>query len=118
MGVLGKTVYTRSQMPKGVACALLISCGFDVRLELPRIVAAPGERRVVWMARQPPRYPALSWRKSTASADTAACVEVALDRPSVLVRDSRNASGPVLMVAAGRWREFVERIRNGDLAGH
>jgi len=64
---------------------------------------------------QPAHYPVPVWRKSRASESGGACVEVAFDRSSVLIRDSRDESGAVLMVAVNRWRELVARIRNGDL---
>jgi Domain of unknown function (DUF397) len=61
------------------------------------------------------QYPELIWRKSRASADQGACVEMASIRASVLVRDSRNRSGPVLVVAARSWCELIECIKNGEL---
>ncbi|MGW0213318.1 DUF397 domain-containing protein [Micromonospora chokoriensis] len=49
------------------------------------------------------------WRTSTRSGDTGgACVEVADNLPGVvLVRDSKDRSGPVLTFAPAAWRGFV-----------
>ncbi|GAA2193880.1 DUF397 domain-containing protein [Micromonospora lupini] len=49
------------------------------------------------------------WRTSTRSGDTGgACVEVADNLPDVvLVRDSKDRSGPTLTFAPGVWRDFV-----------
>jgi hypothetical protein len=69
------------------------------------------------MAAQPTQGPTLTWRKSLFSGNTGDCVEVAIAGSSVLIRDSRDKAGPVLVVAYGRWREFVERVRDGGLTG-
>nr|WP_307850026.1 DUF397 domain-containing protein [Saccharopolyspora sp. HNM0986] len=50
---------------------------------------------------------AFGWRKSTRSATTANCVEVALGDEVVGVRDSKDPDGGVLVVPARRWAEFV-----------
>lgn len=49
------------------------------------------------------------WRTSTRSGDTGgACVEVADNVPGViLVRDSKDRSGPILSFAPSAWRGFV-----------
>lgn len=56
------------------------------------------------------------WRKSSFSnANGGACVEVADNLPGVVaVRDSKNPSGPVLVLPAGQWRVFVTAIRAGS----
>ncbi|MEU8117831.1 DUF397 domain-containing protein [Spirillospora sp. NPDC049024] len=59
----------------------------------------------------------LNWRKSSASADESACVEVAASGPSVLVRDSRNPSAGHLALAPAHWQALLTAIRNGDLDG-
>jgi hypothetical protein len=68
------------------------------------------------MSAQPAHSQVPVWRKSRASADQGACVEVAFHGSAVLVRDSRDQSGPVLAVTAGSWRKLLDRIRGGDLA--
>ncbi|MEO3776785.1 DUF397 domain-containing protein [Micromonospora sp. B11E3] len=48
------------------------------------------------------------WRKSTWSANEGNCVEVAGNVPGVvLVRDSKDRSGPVLTFRPDAWRRFV-----------
>ncbi|MEU4398559.1 DUF397 domain-containing protein [Micromonospora orduensis] len=49
------------------------------------------------------------WRTSTRSGDTGgACVEVADNLPGVvLVRDSKDRSGPILAFAPAAWRGFL-----------
>ncbi|MBY8873661.1 DUF397 domain-containing protein [Micromonospora sp. PLK6-60] len=48
------------------------------------------------------------WRKATRSANEGNCVEVADNLPGVvLVRDSKDRSGPTLTFAPDAWRAFV-----------
>jgi hypothetical protein len=49
------------------------------------------------------------WRKSRRSSDAGQdnCVEVAFVGGVTAVRDSKNPSGPVIMVPAAPWRAFV-----------
>ncbi|MFC4591093.1 DUF397 domain-containing protein [Sphaerisporangium corydalis] len=57
------------------------------------------------------------WRKSTFSADTGNCVEVASNLSGlVAVRDSKNPTGPALVSAPGEWRGFVTSIKGGTLS--
>ncbi|PZG01352.1 DUF397 domain-containing protein [Micromonospora deserti] len=53
------------------------------------------------------------WRTSTRSGDTGgACVEVAGNLPGVvLVRDSKDRSGPTLRFAPDAWRSFLGVLR-------
>jgi hypothetical protein len=55
------------------------------------------------------------WRTSTRSGDTGgACVEVADNLPgAVLVRDSKDRSGPTLTFSPDAWRSFVRQIETG-----
>ena len=53
----------------------------------------------------------LTWRKSSASSGTGACVEVAKSGPFVLVRDSRNRSGAVLASTGEQWLWLLRQIR-------
>jgi hypothetical protein len=66
----------------------------------------------------------LVWRKSTYSGSGDQCVEVAMagnasdigvQAPSVLVRDSKNPSGPILAVASVQWRAFIGGVKEGWL---
>lgn len=59
--------------------------------------------------------PATTWRKSSYSNGQANCVEVAVQAPSVAVRDSKDQAGPVLRFAVVEWRRFLEDLRNGHV---
>jgi len=67
------------------------------------------------MTTEPEPYSTLAWRTSSASGGGGECVEVAQWESSVLIRDSRDRSGLVLMVSATQWLGFLERTRNGDI---
>jgi Domain of unknown function (DUF397) len=54
----------------------------------------------------------LNWRKSSFSkSGEGDCVEIAHDHPSVLIRDSKNPSGPVLGVPVTRWSAFLSDVQ-------
>jgi Domain of unknown function (DUF397) len=89
--------------------------GFAVSPESPRIIAVPGERRVVPLAAQPTEFRSLVWRKSRASVGNGECVEVAFADRSVLVRDSRDETGTILAVTPASWESFVACIAKGEL---
>ncbi|MGH3670534.1 MAG: DUF397 domain-containing protein [Pseudonocardiaceae bacterium] len=67
------------------------------------------------MPARPDWYPATTWRKSTASADQGACVEISAHKSFVLVRDSKNVNGIMLKIPSGTWRELMRRIGNEQL---
>jgi hypothetical protein len=51
-----------------------------------------------------------TWRKATCSQGNGACVEVAaLTGHRIAIRDSKDASGPALVVGVGDWRAFLAR---------
>ncbi|MFF0361105.1 DUF397 domain-containing protein [Streptomyces fungicidicus] len=57
---------------------------------------------------------AARWRKSTYSGGDGgeACLEVAVGLPGVVpVRDSKVDGGPVIVVGASAWTEFVRTVR-------
>ena len=54
------------------------------------------------------------WHKARASGDQNACVMVATNLPGrVLVKDSKNPSGPVLDFAPGEWAAFLSGVTSG-----
>ncbi len=50
------------------------------------------------------------WRTSSHSGSGSACVEVASARAGVLVRDSKNANGPLLAVTTTAWLAFLATV--------
>jgi hypothetical protein len=58
---------------------------------------------------------AAAWRKSSYSnGEGGNCVEVSYDLPGVVpVRDSKNPTGPALIVPAAAWAAFVAGVRRG-----
>jgi len=58
---------------------------------------------------------ALSWTKSSFSHANGNCVEVAdLPNGKVGLRNSRDASGPVLQIPPEEWRAFLSGAQNGE----
>jgi hypothetical protein len=52
------------------------------------------------------------WRKSTYSeASDNECVEIRVDGDAVLIRDSKDPTGPVLRVDAAAWSGFIDAVR-------
>jgi hypothetical protein len=58
----------------------------------------------------------MSWRKSSYSGENGGqCVEAgtAAGAGRVLVRDTRDRSGPVLAFSPAAWRRMVDRVKSG-----
>jgi hypothetical protein len=55
------------------------------------------------------------WFKSSRSgaSGAGACVEIAKGAGGVAIRDSKDRSGPVLLVAAACWEAFLALVREG-----
>jgi hypothetical protein len=53
------------------------------------------------------------WRKASHSVANGQCVEVASAETAVVVRDSVDASGPVVAYPASVWRSFLANARTG-----
>lgn len=52
------------------------------------------------------------WRKSSRSTGTGQCVEVARNLSGVVaIRDSKNPSGPALIIDSNDWTAFVAGVR-------
>ncbi|GAB2690210.1 DUF397 domain-containing protein [Kitasatospora kifunensis] len=61
-----------------------------------------------------PDLSAAAWFKSSHSTNGGSCVEVAPNFPGVVpVRDSKDPSGPALVVPAASWSAFVAGVRAG-----
>lgn len=54
-----------------------------------------------------------TWRKASASDGQGQCVEVAYQGGVYGVRDSKNPSGPALVVTPAEWDAFVSGVRDG-----
>ncbi|BCJ32438.1 DUF397 domain-containing protein [Actinocatenispora sera] len=51
------------------------------------------------------------WFKSTRSANNGTCVEVAFVGDAVAARDSKNPTGPALVVTPAAWTAFLSTVR-------
>jgi len=62
-----------------------------------------------------PRLAHANWRTSTYSGPSGDCVEVAeLPAGGWAVRDSKNPTGPVLIIASSAWAAFTTGVRAGE----
>lgn len=57
-----------------------------------------------------PEPDGIVWRTSSYSGSGSDCVEVAPAPAGVLVRDSKNADGPVLAVTITSWQAFLATV--------
>jgi len=58
--------------------------------------------------------PTLRWLRST-FCSSGTCVEVARTSRTVHIRDAKDPEGPRLALPVEAWREFIERVKSGDL---
>jgi Domain of unknown function (DUF397) len=56
------------------------------------------------------------WCRSSYCPTDTQCVEVAVDGPDVLVRDSKNPAGPVLRFSLDEWQVFVRGVLAGEFS--
>lgn len=54
------------------------------------------------------------WRKSTRSASTGNCVEVADLGDDIWMRDSKNPTGPALEFTAAEFAAFIGGVKDGE----
>jgi len=59
-------------------------------------------------------HAAAVWQKATKSNGAGACVEVSQSRGAVLVRDSKNPDGPVLVYTKTEWTAFLSGAKSGE----
>ena len=60
----------------------------------------------------------LRWRKASYSGNGGSdCVEVGHDTSHVLVRDTKNSTGPTLRFSGAAWRRFADQIRHSAPPG-
>jgi hypothetical protein len=58
-----------------------------------------------------------TWRTATYSMANGSCVEVAgLGGGRVAVRDTKDRTGPAIIMTAGQWRAMLATALRGDLA--
>jgi hypothetical protein len=56
----------------------------------------------------------VAWRKSSYSADTGNCVEIAAKPLRLInVRDSKDAAGPALVFSITQWTKFIHHVKAG-----
>ncbi len=61
-----------------------------------------------------PEFSCAVWRTSSRSNGTRDCVEVAGVPGQVGVRDSKDRSGPALVVPPSAWRAFLGDVQRGE----
>jgi|tagenome__1003787_1003787.scaffolds.fasta_scaffold20936660_2 hypothetical protein len=62
---------------------------------------------------RPDRPAHLRWRKASASS-IGNCVEVAADCGEVLLRDSKDPTGPWIRYTAAEWDAFIQGAKDGE----
>ncbi|MEV5411152.1 DUF397 domain-containing protein [Thermopolyspora sp. NPDC052614] len=59
----------------------------------------------------------MRWRKSSYSGDTGNCVEAArFPSGRIGIRDSKNPTGPTLLISYHTWRQFIVEVRADEMA--
>jgi hypothetical protein len=54
-----------------------------------------------------------AWKKSSYSGSQANCVEVTV-RDRIMVRDTKDRTGPVLRFTPAVWRDFAEQLKASE----
>lgn len=55
----------------------------------------------------------ITWHTAL-SCESGACVEVAANQNTILIRNSRQPDGPLIEYTPEEWHEFVSGIKKGD----
>ncbi|GAO08709.1 protein of unknown function [Streptomyces sp. 2112.2] len=64
----------------------------------------------------PELAPESAWYKSSySSGDTGNCIEIVNLSSQIGIRDSKDTSGPALVVSTAAWSSFVDLVRSGDV---
>jgi hypothetical protein len=56
----------------------------------------------------------LDWRKAQHSVDNGQCVELARAGSMIVIRDSKDPAGPVLMYTPAEFHAFLDGAKNGE----
>jgi hypothetical protein len=58
--------------------------------------------------------PTGNWKKASWSVAEGACVEVAPVQDGVLVRNSKDRTGPIVRFTDAEWKAFVAGVKDGE----
>jgi hypothetical protein len=64
--------------------------------------------------RQEPADASVTWRKSSRSGTSGACVEIAEMTAAVGMRDSKDVTGPVLVFSRATFAGFIAGVQAGE----
>ncbi len=56
----------------------------------------------------------LTWRKAQLSTNNGSCVEIASVVGKIALRDSKDASGPILVYTPAEWSAFLDGAKKGE----
>ena len=58
-------------------------------------------------------HDSITWHTAL-SCESGACVEVAANQNTILIRNSRQPDGPLIEYTAEEWHAFVSGVKEGD----
>jgi Domain of unknown function (DUF397) len=61
-----------------------------------------------------PERTSLVWRKAQISNNDGACVEVASTIGKIVLQDSKDPGGPILVYTPAEWNAFLDGAKNGE----